>query len=133
MIFWAFFKKFNKPSIQFLRVWTKNAFSLEILRKFSKILKRFLKKIAKNALFTLTPAGIFRGEARSTKGGLVRGSPRGGFRGGGAPWRWRNFQKICKKINEKLQFLKNFKKISRFFQNFFENFIEFLAKMWIKI
>ena len=77
-----FIEKFNKPSIQFLRVWTKNTNPLEILRKFSKMLKRFLKKIAKNALFTLAPAGIFSGgEARSTKGGLVRGSPRGGFRG----------------------------------------------------
>ena len=68
-----FFKKFNIPSIQFLRVWTKNAYSLEILRKFSKILKGFLKKIAKNALFTLAPAGIFRG------GGGKRGPPREGL------------------------------------------------------
>ena len=53
---------------------------------------------------------FFLEEARSTKGGLVRGSPRGGS-GGGAPGRRRSFQKICKKINEKLQFLKNFKKM----------------------
>ena len=30
-----FFKKFNKPSIQFLRVWTKNAICRQFLRKFS--------------------------------------------------------------------------------------------------
>ena len=59
-----FFKKFNKPSIIFLGVWTKSTNSLEILRKFSKILKRFLKKIEKNALFTLAPEGIFSGGKR---------------------------------------------------------------------
>ena len=32
--FSTFFKKFNKPWVNFLRVWTKNAM-LEILRKFS--------------------------------------------------------------------------------------------------
>ena len=47
-----FFKKCNKPSIQFLRVWTKNAICREFLEKiFKKITKKFLKKIAKNALF----------------------------------------------------------------------------------
>ena len=99
-----FFKKFNNPSIQFLRVLTKNTNSLEILRKSSKILKRFLKKIAKNALFTLEPAGIFPGEARSTKGVLVRGSPRGGFRGAEPPGRRRSFQKVCKKSMKNYNF-----------------------------
>ena len=52
--FSIFFKKVNKPCVQFLRVWTKSTNSL-------KILKRFRKKIAKNELFTLAPAGIFSG------------------------------------------------------------------------
>ena len=43
-----FFKKFNKPSIQFLRVCTKNAICRKFLRNVFEI---FLKKIAKNALF----------------------------------------------------------------------------------
>ena len=113
-----FFKKFNKPSIQFLRVWTKNAYSLEILRKFSKFLKRFLKKIAKNALFTLAHSGIISGGREVHQGRACKGVAAWGVPVGGAPGRRRSFQKICKKINEKLQFLKNFKKISRFFQNF---------------
>ena len=91
-----FFKKFNNPSIQFLRVLTKNTNSLEILRKSSKILKKFLKKIAKNALFTLEPAGIFPGQARSTKGVLVRGSARGGFQGAETPDAREVFKKCVK-------------------------------------
>ena len=116
-----FFKKFNKPSIQFLRVWTKNTNSLEILRRFSKILKRFLKKIAKNALFTLAPAGIFRGgggsevhQGRACKGVAAWVVPDG---------RRRSFQKNCKKINEKFTF---FKKFSRKFPDFFQKFFTIL-------
>ena len=46
------FTKFHKAIIPFLRVWTKNdASSKKFLRKFSKILKNFVQKIAKNALF----------------------------------------------------------------------------------
>ena len=49
--FSKFFKKFNKPCVKFLRVWTKNANCWDLLRKFSNIFKVFLKKIAKSALF----------------------------------------------------------------------------------
>ena len=45
-----FFKKIKKPWAFFARLDGKGNF-LEILRKFSKILKDFLHKIAKNALF----------------------------------------------------------------------------------
>ena len=38
--FSIFFKKFNKPCVKFLRVWTKN----EICRKFSKVFLRTLRK-----------------------------------------------------------------------------------------
>ena len=115
-----FIEKFNKPSIQVLRVLTKNAYSLEILRKFSRILKQILKKIAKNALFTLAPAGIFRWGSEVHQGRACKGSPRGGFRGAEPPGRQRSFQKICKKINEKLQFLKDFQ----------ENFAIFSKILW---
>ena len=66
----------------------------------------------------VAPAGIFRGEARSTKGGLVRESLRGGFRGAEPPGRRRSFQKFCKKSMKSLEFKKNGKKISRFEQFF---------------
>ena len=62
-------------------------------------MKRFLKKIAKNALFTLALAGIFFGEGgeeSSTKGGLVRGSPRGGFPGAEPPDAGEVFKKFVK-------------------------------------
>ena len=85
-----FFKKFNKPNKFFGNV--------------EKILKRFLKKMAKNALFTLAPAGIFRREARSIKGGLVRGSPRGGFRGRSPPDAGEVFKKLCKKAMKNYNF-----------------------------
>ena len=40
--FSIFCTKFNKPSIQFLRVWTKNAICCKFLRRFSKIVLRKL-------------------------------------------------------------------------------------------
>ena len=43
--FSIFFKKFNKPSIQFLRIWTKNAMCRKFVRKFSKIFRRKLRKM----------------------------------------------------------------------------------------
>ena len=43
-----FFEKFNKPSIQFLRVFDEKRYLQEI---FEKIFKKFLKKITENALF----------------------------------------------------------------------------------
>ena len=86
-----FFKKFNKPNKFFGNV--------------EKILKRFLKKMAKNALLTLAPAEIFAGgDARSTKGGLVRGSPRGGFRGRSPPDAGEVFKKLCKKAMKNYNF-----------------------------
>ena len=63
--------------------------------------------------YCISARGNFSGggeEARSTKGWLVRGSPRGGFREAEPPGRRRSFQKICKKSNDKLQFLKKFNK-----------------------
>ena len=51
MDFWAYFlKKFNKPSIQILRVWTKNAICRKFVRKFSKI---FLWKLRKMHYFRI--------------------------------------------------------------------------------
>ena len=47
MVFSIFFEKFNKPSIEFLRVWRKNAISRIFLENFQIV----LKIIAKNALF----------------------------------------------------------------------------------
>ena len=44
-------KSFTENALNFMSVWTKNANSCEILREFSKKFKRFLRKIAKNALF----------------------------------------------------------------------------------
>ena len=49
--FGIFFKKFNKPCVNFLRVWTKNTNSWEIFKKFSKT---FLRKQQKTNYF-----GIF--------------------------------------------------------------------------
>ena len=48
--FSIFFEKVNKPCVNFLRVWTKD-YLLEILRKFSKLMKNCHEKIVKNALF----------------------------------------------------------------------------------
>ena len=48
MHYYNIFLKKIKKGVKLLRVWTKNANCWEILRKFSK---KFLKKIAKNALF----------------------------------------------------------------------------------
>ena len=62
------------------------------------------------------------GEARSTKGGLVRGVAAWGVPGADPAGRRRFFQKICKKSMKNYNFLKIFKKISRFFQKIFENF-----------
>ena len=45
------FSQFNNTCVNFFRVWTKNAICRKCLRKFSKIVERFVKKIAKNALF----------------------------------------------------------------------------------
>ena len=42
--FSRFFKKFNKPSVNFLRVWRKNT----IVGHFEKIFEHFHKKIVKN-------------------------------------------------------------------------------------
>ena len=51
------------------------------------------------------PAGVFcRGEARSTKGGLVRGSPRRGSRA--KPLDAREVSKFFEKIKKNLDFLK---------------------------
>ena len=55
LIFSIFFKKFNKPSIRFLRVWTKNATCRIFLRKFSEenceriILAYFSKNLTNHA------------------------------------------------------------------------------------
>ena len=45
-----FSKKFNKPCVYFLRVWTKKQFIGNFEKIFEKF-EKFLKKIAKNALF----------------------------------------------------------------------------------
>ena len=42
--FCIFIKNFNKPTVNFLRVWTKNANCWEILRKFWKFLMKILLK-----------------------------------------------------------------------------------------
>ena len=48
-------------------------------------------------LYTLAPAGIFSwGEVRSTKGGLVRGSPRGGLQEAEPPEAGEVFKKVVK-------------------------------------
>ena len=68
-------------------------YSKKILKNFKKISKRnfgkfwkiFLRNFRKMHYFHERPRDFFRGEVRSTKGGLVRGSPRGGFRGGQSP------------------------------------------------
>ena len=78
-----------------------------------------------HARCTLAYGGIFsgEGEAMSTKGGLVKGVAAWGVPGAEPPGRWRTFQKICKKRNEKFTiFSKIFKKISRFFFKFFRIF-----------
>ena len=81
--FWAYLSKnLTNPAFNFC-AFGRKTHSLEILRKFSKILKRFLKKIAKNALFTLAPAGIFQGgsevhQGRACKGVAAWEVPRGG-------------------------------------------------------
>ena len=49
--FSIFFKKVNKPCVNFSRVWTKNAYFLEILRKFPKDFVRKLRKINYFSLF----------------------------------------------------------------------------------
>ena len=48
-----FSKRFNKPNIPILLVWTNNAICRKVLRKFSKILKTFRKKIAKMHYFSI--------------------------------------------------------------------------------
>ena len=82
--------------------------------------------------FQERPRDFFRGEVRSTRGGLVRGSPRGGFRGAEPPDAGEVFKKFVK-INEKFS---NFFKFPIKFRDFFKiflNFMEFLAKIWITI
>ena len=49
--FSIFFKRINKPCVNFLRVWTTKTIYWTFFRKFSKILNKFLQKIAKNSLF----------------------------------------------------------------------------------
>ena len=68
---------------------------------------------------SLAPAGIYfgGGEARSTKGGLVGGSRRGGT-GGGAPRTPEKFSKNSKKSIKIYNFSKSFNKISLFFKRF---------------
>ena len=120
MDFWAYLSKnLTNPAFNFCAFgWKKH--SLEILRKFSKILKRFLKKIAKNALFTLAPAGIFSGGGEVNQGRACSGVAAWGVPGAEPPGRRRSFEKNCKKINEKLQFLNKFQ----------ENFVIFSKNFW---
>ena len=42
--FSKFFKRFNKPCVNFSRVWTKNTNCWEILRNFRIFLKNFIRK-----------------------------------------------------------------------------------------
>ena len=81
------FKKNSKNFQKILKNIQKNVkkFSKKISKKNWKILKNFIKKFPKNALFSRAPAGFFRGEVRSTRGGLVRGVAAWGVPGGGAP------------------------------------------------
>ena len=74
-------------------------------------------------LFISARSNFFWGEARSTKGGLIREVAAWGVPGAEPPDAGEVFKK----------FAKNFKEISRFFQKSFSNFIEFLAKIWSKI
>ena len=45
--------KFNKPCVNFWRVWTKNTKCWGILRKCSKIFKKFLQKFLKTLYFSI--------------------------------------------------------------------------------
>ena len=51
MPYFSIFLKNSNPCVKFLRPWTKNTICWRFLRKFPKIFKFFLTKIAKNALF----------------------------------------------------------------------------------
>ena len=62
------------------------------------------KNDAKMDILTLAPAGIFSGGPRSTKGGLVRGSPRGGFGGRSPPDAREVFKKFVKKAMKNYNF-----------------------------
>ena len=58
--------KFNKPCVNFWRVWTKNTKCWEILRKFLKILKKLLERFVKMLYFSISfkrlnkPVFLFR-------------------------------------------------------------------------
>ena len=69
------FKKYSKKFKKILKNIQKNfkKFSKKISKKNWKILKNSIKKFPKNALFSRASVGFFRGEVRSTRGGLVRG------------------------------------------------------------
>ena len=71
---------------------------------------------------SLAPVGIFRGEARSTKGGLVRGVAAWGFRGAEPPDAWEVFKKFVKNQWKIYNFLKNFQGNFAIFFKFFSNF-----------
>ena len=91
-------------------------------------MNRFLKKISKNALFTWSHAGIFRGvEAGSTKGGLERGSPPGGS-GALSPRTPEKFSKNLLKTQWQITIFKkiqeNFAIFSKFFWKFYRIFVE---------
>ena len=45
--------KFNKPCVNFWRVWTKNTKCWEILRKFLKIFKKILQRFVKILYFSI--------------------------------------------------------------------------------
>ena len=65
------------------------------------------------------------GEARSTKGGLVRGSPRGGFRGAEPP----DAGEVFKKFTIFKKFEGNFAIFSKFFKVFSNFWGKFGGKM----
>ena len=51
--FSIFFKKFNKPCVNFSRVWTKKTNSWEILNNFRKFSKHFFRKFRKIHYFSI--------------------------------------------------------------------------------
>ena len=125
-------KNLTNPAFNFCAFGRKTQILWKFWENVRKFWKDFLRKLQKMHYLHYRPRKFFRGGgSEDHKGGLVRGSPSGGFRGAEPPGRLRSFQKIWKKSMKKLQFLKNFQEnfaILKIWFNFYRIFGEDLDR-----